>query len=136
MADRLKAIWTGFEETTSRNLTGKGVDNIIVPHRSDFTNDDSQFLPETYEGPAKRAFDTLRADLAVKEKRFGKKKETPDYTEAAYAPTREFSDDPFSGMYATMMRVERSELDYEQFLGSDAGKAALKKHKKKRFGFF
>ena len=46
MAERLKQIWAGFAETTSRHLTGKGVDNIIVPHRSDYTVDDSGFLPD------------------------------------------------------------------------------------------
>ncbi len=135
MAERLKQIWSGFAEVTTRNLTGKGVEGIIVPHRADYAPDDSQFLPEAYEGPAARAFDTLRADLAAKNKKFGRRKQTEPSPQSEAAATRA-GDDLFQGMHATTMRIERSDLNYETFLTSDAGKAALKKHKKKRFGIF
>jgi len=139
MVERLKQIWSGFEAVTTRNLTGKGVENILVPHRSDYADDDSHFLPDAYEGPAESAFDTLRADLAAKEKRFGRKKRKMDdepRLEDQEASASFKGDDLFQGMYATSMRVERTDIDYETFLSSDAGKAALKKNRKKRFGIF
>ncbi len=45
-------------------------------------------------------------------------------------------DELIKGLMATAMRTERSDIDYERFLTSDAGKAALKKTRKKRFGIF
>ncbi len=135
MVERLKEIWSGFAEVTTRNLTGKGVENILVPHRADYAPDDSEFLPEAYEGPAARAFETLRADLAAKNKKFGRRKQADPSPQSDAAAARA-GDDLFQGMHATTMRIERTDLDYETFLSSDAGKAALKKHKKKRFGIF
>ena len=139
MAERLKQIWAGFAETTSRHLTGKGVDNIIVPHRSDYTVDDSDFLPTDYIAPAETAFAALRADLKAKEKRFGRKKKAlADQAQLSAEPQRNpfAGDEVFRGLSATMMRVERSDMDYESYLSSDAGKAAAKKLRKKRFIFF
>ena len=54
MSSRLKNIWAGFEETTSRHLTGGGVDNIAVPHRVDYTAEDESLLPEGFDAPPKR----------------------------------------------------------------------------------
>jgi hypothetical protein len=135
MAERLKEIWSGFADVTTRNLTGKGVEGIIVPHRADYAPDDSQFLPEAYEGPAARAFETLRADLAAKNKKFSRRKQAEPSPQSEAAALRA-GDDVFQGMHATTMRIERTDLDYETYLSSDVGKAALKKHKKKRFGIF
>ncbi|GJL95531.1 MAG: hypothetical protein DHS20C05_19360 [Hyphococcus sp.] len=144
MADRLKDIWSGFEQTTSRNLSGKGVDNIIVPSRADYGADDSAFLPENYSGPAEAAFSALRADLEAKGKFFNRKKKSAQSTDAAQPHEdassfheRDFSGDELvRGLRSTAMRTSRCELDYESYLSSDAGKAAAKKHKKKRFGIF
>lgn len=138
-AERLRQIWSGFEQTTTRNLTGKGVDGVIVPNRADYAAHDQDFLPENFEGPAERAFATLRADLKAKEKIFRRKKRK--YSDDVDLPDQETSaafksDEVFRGMYATAVRVERSDIDYQSFLSSDAGKATLKKHKKKRFGIF
>ncbi|VAW07754.1 hypothetical protein MNBD_ALPHA05-43 [hydrothermal vent metagenome] len=135
MAERLREIWSGFAEVTTRNLTGKGVEGIIVPHRADYAPDDSQFLPEAYEGPAARAFETLRADLAAKNKKFSRRKQAEPSPQSEAAAQRA-GDDLFQGMHATTMRIERTDLDYGTYLSSDVGKAALKKHKKKRFGIF
>ncbi|MHA7872507.1 MAG: hypothetical protein ACX939_09180, partial [Hyphococcus sp.] len=66
MADRLKEIWSGFEETTTRNLTGRGVENIAVPHRHDYQAEDVALLPEAFEAPAHAAFTALREELARK----------------------------------------------------------------------
>ncbi len=138
MDERLKQIWSGFEAVTTRNLTGKGVENILVPHRSDYVEDDSQFLPEGFESPAESAFDTLRADLAAKRKKFARKRKSDEERrfDAPETATPFNGDDLFQGMHATSMRVERTDLDYVSFLASDAGKAVLKKNKKKRFGIF
>ncbi|MEM8770029.1 MAG: hypothetical protein AAGD92_00130 [Pseudomonadota bacterium] len=144
MADRLKDIWSGFSATTDRRLTGKGVENIIVPHRSDYDAVDRQFLPENFESPAERAFAALRADLSAKEKKINRKRTKEVSAEAAAEPVAEDEDirnwgrdDLNMGLWSTAMRVERSDLDYRQFMSSDAGKAALKRtKKKKRFGLF
>lgn len=142
MGNRLKDIWAGFEETTSRHLMGGGVDNIAVPHRVDYAAEDEALLPENFDAPAEAAFTALREKLAGQEKKFGRKvwrkggtraeNTSPDMT------TQTFNgDELIQGMRATSMRTERPERDYQSFLASDEGKAALKRHKKKRrFGVF
>jgi hypothetical protein len=144
MTERLKQIWSGFSQTTTRNLTGRGVENILVPHRSDYAAMDESFLPEGYNAPASAAFSALRENLAKKGKLFGGKKaegeaSLPNEAEDFVAATA-FSaagDDLIRGLKATAMRVERPELDYSAFLSSREGKAHYKKHKrKKRFGLF
>jgi len=143
MADRLKEIWSGFSSVTDRRLTGKGVDGILVPHRADYDASDEAFLPENYVGPAERAFTVLRADLAAKEKKFARRQDAKAQM-SAEAPHEERSDekawgkdDLNVGLWSTAMRVERTGLDYERFMASDAGKKALKRtKKKKRFGLF
>ena len=144
MTERLKEIWTGFSAQTERKLTGKGVDNIIVPHRADYDALDRQFLPEGYESPAERAFAALRADLKAKGKKFGRNKR--EKISAAAEPKRSpgaapeekawGKDDLNVGLLSTAMRIERTEMDYQQFLSSEEGKKALKRTRKKRFGIF
>ncbi len=144
MTDRLKEIWSGFSGATERKLTGKGVDNIPVPHRADEEAMDARFLPEGYESPAERAFSALRADLKAKEKKFARKsKKSADLAsgsqpagEAGADEQKWGTDDLNLGLWGTAMRVERSEIDYARFMASDAGKKALKRTKKKRFGIF
>ena len=57
---------------------------------------------------------------------------TPDFE------TQTFNgDELIKGMRATSLRTERPERDYQSFMASDEGKAALRRHKKKkRFGIF
>ena len=144
MTERLKEIWSGFSAETERKLTGRGVDNIIVPHRADYDALDRELLPEDYESPAERAFTALRADLKAKEKKFGAKKKQgkasfsskPTVNEAAPDEKAWGKDDLNVGLLSTAMRVERTELDYGRFLGSDEGRKALKRTRKKRFGIF
>lgn len=140
MTDRLKDIWSGFSAQTERKLTGKGVDSIIVPHRSDYDAVDRQLLPDNYESPAERAFTALRADLKAKEKKFARKKDRASAALASVeaAPDEKAwgRDDLNVGLWSTAMRVERTEIDYPSFMSSDAGKKALKRTKKKRFGIF
>ncbi len=143
MSDRLKQIWSGFSETTTRNLTGKGIENIPVPHRTDYSSVDAEYLPENFSTPAAAAFSSLRDRLSKKEKLFAAKKKSdaalPSEAEDFVAATA-FSasgDDLIRGLRATAMRVERPELDYAAFLESREGRAHYKKHKrKKRFGLF
>lgn len=143
MGERLKQIWAGFSAQTERKLTGKGVDNIIVPHRADYDALDRQFLPEDYESPAERAFTALRADLKAKEKKFArakhKKQAAADAPRPNEAPSDEKAwgkDDLNVGLMSTAMRIERTEIDYGQYLASDEGRKALKRTRKKRFGIF
>ena len=143
MSDRLKQIWSGFSGTTTRHLTGRGVDNILVPHRSDYAATDENFLPENFSAPAEAAFSALRESLAEKEKLFGSKKKKrytpkpgaiPSEAEDFVAATA-FSasgDDLIRGLRATAMRVERPDIDYGAYFASSEGKAAYKKYKKKK----
>lgn len=141
MADRLKQIWAGFEETTDRHLTGKGVDNIVVPERVDYAAFDDAWLPENFEAPSDRAVGALQAQLTAKDKKRNiLRKATAAATDTT--PLEEvdtsFAEDALvAGLRATAIRTERRYADYETFLDTDAGKAALKKSKKKkRFGLF
>lgn len=144
MDERLKQIWSGFQETTTRNLTGGGVDNIDVPHRRDYGAEDTRLLPTEYEAPAQAAFAALRTELESKAKRFGRSKKKPQasYDGAQEGPdamaSRRFDgEELIKGLKATAMRTERPERDYSAFLASAEGKAAFKKFKKKkRFGLF
>ena len=142
MSDRLKQIWAGFSSETTRSLTGRGVENILVPHRSDYAAIDESLLPEDFSTPAAAAFSSLRENLSKKEKKFAAKKkpsalpsEAEDFTAATAFSAA--GDDLVRGLRATAMRVERPELDYGAYLESSEGKAHYKKHKKKkRFGLF
>jgi len=144
MDERLKQIWSGFEATTTRALTGGGIENIAVPHRMDFAAKDTEFLPEEFEAPAHAAFAALRAGLAQKEKMFGRKKKSSvaslgaeDDGPGAMASKAFDGDELIKGLKATAMRTERTERDYQSFIASKEGKAMFKKHKKKkRFGLF
>ncbi len=141
MSDRLKQIWSGFSAETTRNLTGKGIENIPVPHRTDYAPVDEASLPEGFSTPAQAAFSSLRDNLAKKEKLFSGKKNAkadaalPSEAEDFVAATA-FSaagDDLIRGLRATALRTERPELDYGVFLESKEGRAHFKKHKRKKF---
>ena len=143
MGDRLKQIWAEFEETTTRRLTGRGVENIAVPRRVDYSADDADFLPDEFAAPAQAAFSALRTKLEEQEKKFSPRNITG--LGRRKAPQQEMdddlsfmmTDDLIKGMKATALRTERPEADYETFLASDEGRASLKKFKKKkRFGIF
>jgi hypothetical protein len=141
MTERLKQIWAGFTETTTRRLTGKGVDNIVVPHRTDYAAADSEILPEGFEDPATRALAALKEEREARRKMFAGKRNRRARAGEAEAPApmaAEMFDggELIKGLKATAMRTERSELDYAAYLASAAGKAVLKKTKKKRFWIF
>ena len=73
MNDRLSQIWKGFEQRTSRRLTGSGVDNIPRPqieemerHRSlleDAHRASAVPMPDGVPEPSRAAFDALRERL-------------------------------------------------------------------------
>lgn len=139
MGNRLKDIWAGFEDVTNRHLTGGGVDNIAVPHRVDYAAEDEALLPESFDTPAAAAFNALREKLAGQEKKFGgrarRSKNRAETSSPDMASQTFNGDELIKGMKATAMRTERPERDYQSFLASDEGKAALKRNKKKkRFG--
>ena len=142
MDERLKQIWSGFEQTTERRLVGNGVDNITVPHRVDYAAADEAFLPENFDAPAEAAFAALRGQLEKQERRFSFKRRGRGKTSAGDGDNQSLEgpfdgDQLIKGLKATSLRTERPERDYAAFLSSDEGRAVLKKHKKKkRFGIF
>lgn len=144
MGKRLKEIWSGFEETTSRKLTGGGVDNIHVPHRADFAGrEDAPVLPEGLDQPTEAAFAVLRDRLQKQEKKFGARRRrgrefTQDPSASELMQQSMDGEELIKGLHATTMRTERTSIDYSSFMGTDEGKAVFKKLKKKKrfFGLF
>lgn len=138
--ERLKQIWAGFEGTTSRNLTGRGVDNIAPPRRVDYAAEDEEFLPEDFHGPAETAFAALRETLAEQEKKFSRNRapeHVPHPEDMLTAPASFSDDELITGLRATALRTERAEYDYASYLATDEGRRSLKRYKKKkRFGLF
>ena len=140
MTERLKQIWAGFEETTSRHLTGRGVDNIAPPRRVDYRSEDEELLPQDFHGPAETAFAALRETLAAQEKKFSRNRApepSPQPDDFLSAPASFSDDDLIKGLRATALRTERAEYDYGAYLDTDTGRRSLKRYKKKkRFGLF
>lgn len=140
MTERLKQIWAGFEETTSRHLTGRGVENIAPPRRVDYAAEDEAFLPEDYHGPAETAFAALREKLSAQERKFSRNRapEHPPRPEDMPGAPASFGDDELiRGLRATALRTERAEYDYEAYCATDEGRRSVKRYrKKKRFGIF
>lgn len=138
MADRLKEIWAGFEAATTRNLTGRGVENIIVPSHYEYSDSEEEQLPADLSAPAEAAFSALRQRLTDHEKRFGRKKRSREEIRAdeqsAFSSEHGLvADELIRGLKATAFRTERPDHDYAAYLTTDAGKAAFKKARKKRF---
>ena len=146
MSERLKQIWSGFEKTTTRRLTGRGVDNILVPSRADWRAEERASLaPETIL-PAEAAFSALKHRLSAAEQRVARKEErrakvegrtlsaAPDPMEAANAAP-EGVRDLIMGLKATEARIERRDIDYVKWAAANP-KAAPKLNapRKKIFG--
>lgn len=141
MTERLKQIWAGFEGKTERRLTGRGVDNIVVPHRRDWRAEDAQFLPEDFEAPAAKAFDALKRRLADVEA--GRSKRRGKRSKRGAAPTT-FEEDSadivpaaleslIRGLKATETRVERRDIDYVSYMSDNAGRELKSLKKRKKF---
>ncbi|MEO1310329.1 MAG: hypothetical protein AAFV51_05085 [Pseudomonadota bacterium] len=147
MNERLKAIWGGFEQRTSRELSGRGVDNIVVEHRR--REDAASPAPDAPDlAPAKAAMAELRTRLAaVEAERRASRKKRRREDEAAFAdPTdledleAEFSeDDPTAalraGLAATDQRIRRREASYVEHRTQYAA-GELRKKRKKFLGMF
>lgn len=148
MNERLKQIWSGFEKTTTRRLTGRGVDQIIVPGRTDWRAEERASLAPEAILPAEAAFAALKTRLSAAGERAARKEErrakaegrslagAPDPIEAANAvaePVR----DLMMGLKATEARIERREIDYTAYLATKPkGAPKLEAPRKKIFGVF
>ncbi len=148
MNERLKQIWAGFEKTTTRRLTGRGVDQIVVPGRTDWRAEERASLAPEAILPAEAAFSALKHRLSASEQRSARKEERrakaegrslsspPDPVEAANAAP-EAVKDLMMGLKATQARVERREIDYTAYLATNPkGAPKLSVPKKKLFGVF
>ncbi len=146
MSERLKQIWSGFEKTTTRRLTGRGVDNILVPSRADWRAEERASLAPEAILPAEAAFSALKHRLSAAEQRVARKEErrakvegralsaAPDPMEAANAAP-EGVRDLILGLKATEARIERRDIDYVKWAAANP-KAAPKLNapRKKIFG--
>ena len=148
MSDKLRQIWSGFEAKTTRRLTGRGIENIVAPHRSDEDRLSEQFLPKDFTPPSEAAFSALRLQLSTMEKEVERSKarrgggrrarQTFDASRQSGAhDAGEAAIDLLMGLEATERRVERSTMSYGQFLASNAGgKLSESKKRKKFLGLF
>ena len=149
MSERLKQIWAGFADQTTRNLTGNGINNIHVPNRREWRADDAQFLPQDFEQPAERAFAALDYAMANAAKKHAKNMRNTsapqDSTHSAYGDHNTQARfaaamDPRRALLASLretdFRVLRREIDYTQFAATETEDRLKNKPKKKRFGLF
>lgn len=142
MVERLKQIWGGFEQATTRKLTGRGIENIVLPQRAAERAPQTALTPEKagVEAPAQAAFAALRDQLGAQQKRFGKnsKKGFVDDEPAAprFGESVDFADAPeaardlIRGLAATEARITRDFRLYDTAMLSASPK------KKKIFGLF
>jgi hypothetical protein len=145
MSERLKQIWGGFAEVTTRRLTGRGVENIVVQHREDRRDAERKFLPDGFDSPAEAAFRALRAQLSAQEKRAAKRRLRRGETQELSAPPPPLSAaasdegapaaarDLIRGLKATEARTARSEASYTARMKPADG-AGLRR--RKIFGLF
>lgn len=140
MVERLKQIWSGFETTTTRKLTGRGVEGIVLPQRAAERAPQVAPAPEKagVEAPAEAAFAALRGQLEASRKRFGKKAKmgliddepVSSGLDADFADAPEAARDLIKGLAATEARISRDFKLYDVSMMSAAPK------KKKLFGIF
>jgi hypothetical protein len=143
MADRLKQIWGGFEKTTTRHLTGRGVDNIEIPRRSSF-RDGPVPAPKDVAAPAEAAFAALRHRLTAAGARAAKQeaRRLKAETQSDAPPPADGAEAPDSvrnllaGLKSTEMRTMRPEADYATFVAQNPKAAPRLTPRKKLFGIF
>ncbi len=150
MAERLKQIWGGFERVTARTLSGRGVENIDVPHRRELRAHDEEFLPKDFSAPADAAFAALKHRLSAGEQRALKKEErraraegrgfsappAPLSADAAETSAPEGVRDLIRGLKSTEMRTHRRDADYTAFAAANPKATPKLKARKKIFGIF
>lgn len=135
MVERLKQIWGGFEQTTSRKLTGRGVEGIVLPPRPAERAAQGATPKEAgVAAPAEAAFAALRAELDAHGRKYAKRLRGGDAepkaaTDVSDAP--EAARDLMRGLASTEARVGRA------FKAYDASMHAAPDRKKRRiFGLF
>jgi len=147
MSERLKQIWSGFEKTTTRRLSGRGVDTIVVPSRTDWRAEERASLAVDAATPAAAAFAALKHRLSAHEQRAARKEERraradgrsltapPDPLEAANTAP-ETVRDLMVGLKATDARIARRDIDYAAYLAANPKGALSLAPKKKFLGIF
>ncbi|MFN0023917.1 MAG: hypothetical protein ACKVS5_08455 [Parvularculaceae bacterium] len=144
MTERLKQIWSGFEKATTRRLTGRGIENIAVPRRTDLHGSDAMPAADI-PAPADAAFAALKHRLTASEQRAARKDErrakaegrsftnAPDLLDTSNAAP-EAVRDLVMGLRATEARVSRRDADYAAYLSSNPKGAPKLTPRKKLFG--
>lgn len=139
MVERLKQIWGGFEQSTTRKLTGRGVENIVMPQRAAERAQPAAAPDKAgVEAPSEAAFAALRAKLGDAEKKFAKRRprEGASHDARGGAPSADLADAPeaardlIRGLAATEARIARGFREY------DTSMKAPEPRKKKIFGLF
>ncbi|MEX0645698.1 MAG: hypothetical protein WD076_10325 [Parvularculaceae bacterium] len=137
MVERLKQIWSGFSGVTTRRLTGRGVENILVPHR-DHKGADAAPEGAPIPAPAAIAFDALKSRLAAPKK--AARDRSDDDTSPpppALAPESAAARDLIRGLKSTEARLARSERLYGEAVSMPEKKGLFRGASlKKRFIFF
>lgn len=137
MTERLKQIWAGFEGRTTRHLTDRGVDNIIVPARADWRAEETA-AQEEIDGPASAAFSALKARLSTRagkthKRARGREAEAADAPDFAMAAETEAARDLIRGLRATELRTVRPHFNYEDALSGADRRKLFKGAKRKKF---
>jgi len=148
MSGRLKQIWKGFEGVTTRQLTGRGVDNLDMPSRRELEARAQEALPSDLPEPAAAAFAALRTKLGAAEQRAARREEkraaraglrvsmdAPPTPLSAQMPAEAAPDavqDLVRGLRSTSFRTERTLADYPAGPNGAAGRPG----RKKVFGIF
>lgn len=148
MSGRLKQIWKGFEGVTTRQLTGRGVDNLDLPSRRELDARAKEAAPADLPEPAQAAFAALRTRLGAAEQRAARREEkraaragvraafeAPPAPLSAQMPAEAAPDavqDLVRGLRATSFRTERTLTDYPAGPVGAGGRG----HRKKVFGIF
>lgn len=153
--DRLQQIWAGFEQVTTRNLTGRGVDNIPRPvveeterHRSlleDAHRATSVPMPDGVTEPAEAAFAALQRQMMPldgKGKAKGRKSrakqslgEQPVVPETS-VPKLDQDEQLFKDLKTTEMLTTRRDGDYDTWLAAREEERRSQKKRKKFLGIF
>lgn len=136
MVERLKQIWSGFSGVTSRRLTGRGVDNIAVPHRD---HNGADAMPESapIPAPAATAFEALKTRLAAPKKTAKGRREEDTTPPASFAPESAAARDLIRGLKSTEARLARSDRLYGEVASLPQKRGLFSKPSlKKRFILF
>lgn len=161
MTDRLKQIWSGFEQTTSRNLTGRGVENIPRPDLEEMERHRTLLesahraasvpMPEGVTEPAEAAFQALKAQMTGGDPK-GRRSKARGDTSAASSLDAAGEDNGrpstrlnavgfdqtqlFRDLKETERLTTRATGNYDQWMAAKAEERASQKKRKKFLGIF